>query len=564
VASEPQLTYGGVELLYDKNYQAQSFLDRFLSLNDLRAFTEPITRVNGRTGNLSGFHNNVGLPFPNYPPPPTPRINQLYWPTGASRWAQGLFLASKEAKDLIVAGAYADNEIGPLTLKVCDGVTTLEIPLYLLPPRPISCVPNPSAALKSNTLWLLPLVDVRYYWQWKNFGDNEVANGDTWEELITLLEGQLGITLTVPEFSDDYLFPDIVELSRRCETVPVMLDAVAQSLGLRFLRDVNTDNYILYSFDSSELELAVNETEFNGAWSQIAGDPFDTPLIPENVKVSYPQVINQCGKVVQDGNKVTIKTKEHTSYISEWTNYVVAEGYDKVFHSTCWADYRTGSLANDSELDALAEVIAADYYKSLRRQYDRTFVGIKKWSFVNYDDHVLFWFGVEHENSNLSAITSPDGGGYSTVIREEPERLYLTRVHSVPYNFGVEQQLSNIEDQDAGEPTCSGGGLIIRFHVTSADSETRSVLAEITSVPNGMTVDDMPGQDTLAGVVTVCDPNGCFFNEPSGELIGREGWAAYMQPLEGQAEPCQEEGYEEPQWEVFSLCCPSGECEEPA
>lgn len=121
------------------------------------------------------------------------------------------------------------------------------------------------------------------------------------------------------------------------------------------------------------------------------------------------------------------------------------------------------------------------------------------------------------------------------------------------------------EDHTVGWVMRAGGGrggLTIRFRVITAHPESRSVTATIIAVPYGMTREEMPGQ-FVAGNVFICDPNGCYFNETGGELLGRDGWAEYMQPLDGHAGPCQEYPYApDPQWEVKALCCPLPGCDE--
>lgn len=100
---------------------------------------------------------------------------------------------------------------------------------------------------------------------------------------------------------------------------------------------------------------------------------------------------------------------------------------------------------------------------------------------------------------------------------------------------------------------------IIRFVVLTQDPGTRSVLAQVTAVPNGCDVEELPEVDgsvvggIFIGHIEICDPIGCFFTEPDPELIGRHGWAKYMLPVEPNV--CQpDQNYLVPMWEVFSLC----------
>jgi len=99
----------------------------------------------------------------------------------------------------------------------------------------------------------------------------------------------------------------------------------------------------------------------------------------------------------------------------------------------------------------------------------------------------------------------------------------------------------------------------IRFMIISTDQTTRSALVEIRGRPYGCGLGDLPGTDLGGTVAEVCDPAGCFFNEPPEQLMGREGWARYMMPV--LPSPCSPYAYPIlPEWEVFSLCCAERDC----
>lgn len=97
----------------------------------------------------------------------------------------------------------------------------------------------------------------------------------------------------------------------------------------------------------------------------------------------------------------------------------------------------------------------------------------------------------------------------------------------------------------------------VRFLILIQDAGTRSVLAQVTAVQNGCSLESLP--DIIGTEIEICDPIGCFFNEPDPALIGRHGWAKYMLPLE--INVCQPDvNYLIPMWEVFSLCPAPPEC----
>lgn len=113
----------------------------------------------------------------------------------------------------------------------------------------------------------------------------------------------------------------------------------------------------------------------------------------------------------------------------------------------------------------------------------------------------------------------------------------------------------------------SGSGVTtIRFLVISSDPTTLTVLGEVKAWDAGYTLYDVPGDLNAAfglgpplGVVEVCDPSGCYFDEPYDMLFGRMGWAKYTSSLT--ADSCRT-GYPPfpPKWEVFSLCCAKPLC----
>jgi hypothetical protein len=121
------------------------------------------------------------------------------------------------------------------------------------------------------------------------------------------------------------------------------------------------------------------------------------------------------------------------------------------------------------------------------------------------------------------------------------------------------------QDSKRWEVIEAGGGVrpcdTVRFQILVADTLTRTALCVITARDYGCGIPDVPGTVLDGQAVEVCDPGGCFFNEPNPPLVGREGWAKYMMPVRG-ASWCQgDTPYPmEPEWEVFSLCCAIDSC----
>jgi hypothetical protein len=106
----------------------------------------------------------------------------------------------------------------------------------------------------------------------------------------------------------------------------------------------------------------------------------------------------------------------------------------------------------------------------------------------------------------------------------------------------------------------------IRFRIVSSDPADFMVLGKVLAWDGDSGFDRFdiqddvngPGQIPL-GVVEVCDPTGCFFDEPPDELFDRTGWARRMYSEEGDG--CRSRYPPYPTlWEVFSLCCKRKAC----
>lgn len=107
----------------------------------------------------------------------------------------------------------------------------------------------------------------------------------------------------------------------------------------------------------------------------------------------------------------------------------------------------------------------------------------------------------------------------------------------------------------------------IRFQIVSSDVTTATAFGEVRGWDEGFKLPDVPGDlNTIIGispplgVVEICDPAGCYFDEPSDILLGRQGWARRMDS--NTPDQCRR-GYApfSAKWEVFALCCRKPVCE---
>jgi len=430
------ITLADIPLLVpDGDGELVRWMNRYMPIEDLQiACDDPVAVASPRTDGRTGVRAHTGLPRPNWPAPPRPRLNSLYWPTGATRWARGYFLATEEAKDQIVAAAgnESSGQMTKIKLKMGDQGEDddpedhrwiLEADVWVLPPRPISSLDagQQSGDYEETTLWLIPVVDDRYFWQYRNVDDFSVTTSTTWANLIDTLETALGLSSPIDHDTVDveYLNPDPIEFTRRRDNAAVLLDAVAFSVNQRVVRQLD-GSVTMRNYGNASADLDEN---LNREWRFAAGAIFSSHHggIPAKTLMTFPEYID---RIIKQGGE--LRTKENDAPNG---TKGTASSRRKVVHSTCYADMPIagGSTPdNDSKLSGLASQWNTDYYGWLDKKFDMTFVGMFEWEGTGYDDAVLWEFG------------TPLGDGGS--------RKATTRVWSLPQNFGVETQLSQDPD----------------------------------------------------------------------------------------------------------------------
>lgn len=412
------ISYAGVDLLLpDPGGEVQQWLDRFMSLEDLRLFGgEPMAIRSQRTSSRTGYKSGNGLPLPNYPAAPPTRINSLWWPTGASRWGRANFLASAAQKDAVMAACSSGDGLSnsPQNLVIGDPnqATVTASGMYLLPPRPVAC---------SGDLWLLSLVDARYWWQFIPMDYLSLTSASTWADLFGAVSTALGLSITYSAVHADYLNTDPDELSRSFANAAMFFDAISHSVGKRVVFGLDGTCASLLASEALEV-LAANEELQN--WTRAAGATFhnEPGNRPANVRVVFPKFES---------------LKPNCSGIVRFVDVAIGglAGTYKTIFSSCWADYTTdptaGEADNQDKLDALANRIATDYAAWLDKKIDLTFNGILNWAPTGFEDGIQFDFG-----------------------RQLPDLQYLasTRVISLPWDFGVEQNLSQDSEVPVYEP----------------------------------------------------------------------------------------------------------------
>lgn len=137
------------------------------------------------------------------------------------------------------------------------------------------------------------------------------------------------------------------------------------------------------------------------------------------------------------------------------------------------------------------------------------------------------------------------------------------------YGFNVDDAAALLQSIGTGETTYQearprgrGSSRVtsVRFKIVSSDPTTLSGLANIIAWDYGFAKTQIPA--TIAGntIIEICDPMGCFLNEPNVDLTDRAGVAVYRDS--DVIDNCRT-GYApfDGVWEVTSLCCKLLSCD---
>jgi hypothetical protein len=171
------------------------------------------------------------------------RLNTFRFPTGAQRWGYGHFLCNSDAVGYLLGVAQPKGQPWqkiPLAMgnpESNQGGTlvageTMSVNVYLMPPTPLSGIRGLSGQLQS--LYLLTVVDQRYFWWWQNFGNTTITSSTTWANLVQVVQSALNLsTITVDTISPAYLQPSVEMFSLPYEPIPIIFDAIAKNIGMR-------------------------------------------------------------------------------------------------------------------------------------------------------------------------------------------------------------------------------------------------------------------------------------------------------------------------------------------
>jgi len=383
------------------------------------------------------------VPYPDHPPI---KINQLYWPTGAQRW--GIFYGLARQKDLL--GIYGlpprgGAAIDRLTLGISDAdQNTYQIDvdgMTLLPPVSIDFVP-PGKRSQADGLYIIPIVDQRYFWQWQSTGDLTITSGTTWASLFGTIATAINAVLALSPIHTFYLTPSIEDLTRDYGNAAAMLDAMSHSVGHRIVMELNgivksqtffvADDPISQNLASGWKGVSggAKSVHLDAANELIRDGAFHYTVVPDAVRISFPRLCENAPETLDDryaytfgvlGTVPIATSPEEGPWAlpptiwqgSEVPLTAAAGSTQKPILSTAGANFlpfpAPELLANNTDLSNLAARIAWDFYRGLVWQYDLTFAGIVPWRPSAYDDFVVWSVGTlrnQAEGTGRVALTT--------------------------------------------------------------------------------------------------------------------------------------------------------------
>jgi hypothetical protein len=169
------------------------------------------------------------LPTPNPPPVKSDRpvLGRLTWPVGASRWATFHHLVTQAQLAAIRTAIGSTAAAKPLTIS--DGTNLIAPDLWMLPARPV-------CRRGSDELFLLALVDERYFWWQEGDQSPNTTTYASWSALYSDLFAKVGVgSPTLETVASAYSTPTD-RWAVGPKPIPLLLDAAAELIGQRVVR----------------------------------------------------------------------------------------------------------------------------------------------------------------------------------------------------------------------------------------------------------------------------------------------------------------------------------------
>jgi len=346
-------------------------------------------------------------------PPIRPGV--LWYPSGASRFAIFYGIVDGTALAAIRQQALSGQTYSARTFIMSqqdsqgNTVSSITLQMYMLPPRPLFQNPGEGLSATPRTdLWLITLVDDRYFFWLKNTGNISTSTGVQWSALYSTLAADLGITLTADAINTNYNNYFVSTLfSAHYDNAAFMLDGAAYNVGQRIVRALG-GSYNAWNVATSVAQVKTNLLGLNtlagggllnvrcdvtpNTYPSLVGQALDTPgLLPKKVTVAFP--------LTEDGSPTTELWPVDVNFtdltLPELSCSATNQG-TKTFRDTQEAIFTQGVWSNQSTLQNLANQIALDWYRYQSAWVEARFPGIVAWAPEGLSD-AIEWIYREDE-----------------------------------------------------------------------------------------------------------------------------------------------------------------------
>jgi hypothetical protein len=424
-------------------------------LDDLveRYHTQSLSRLLCENAAVHACRGNSCL-INNYQPLPAPRINQLVIPTGSTRWSYCLLLASDKIKEKI----YTESDNGRRAMNLVFGSPigsrnesdhSIVLTVNILPPRPITPphqiqrvkfipgIPDDPETEENEAvparyefeddpnhqgLWLIPVVDERYYWQFKHVGtlaetvadeetDYTIPNNAVNLMLDLAAEGHVKNPGVNPAY-DEEILPACIT-SNDYENLPIVMDSVFAHYGQRLVVDIGCWDKVAEAYVTPS-----NTAPASGRTRYVVLDGLNS------VYVFDDSIEGKIGiRAVTWADSTTVTQSASSEAVTVGKPFLVAGGmssshgvspvYDTYVCTPSSVDIQTTSgvyvnktpVANSYKTspvkaiwrtewasdppDTLVDQAGRDYFYQFYRQFDYTFAGVQPWQQGYFDDYMV-------------------------------------------------------------------------------------------------------------------------------------------------------------------------------
>lgn len=351
------ISYGGVYLIPPPGH-LRAWLDANLALPDR---LQDFAHLDAAGPQLAA----LGTPAVARDLPP--RLGTLRWPVGAANWATAYAVCDDKQLNQIRQQAYAGGGLLALPFWLGDGTRSLTVNLFMLPPRRLS-------APDGNPLWLLTLVDQRYFW-WQNAAALTVTEGTTtWAQLYAAIGSALGVTISADPVAPAYMTPPAA-FAAKYDSLPLLLDAAAAAVGQRLV--VGLDGTVrALNVVSAQALLTANLTAASPILAggkfrlSTADNPYDLPaLVPSNFSVVFPAASGGAYSGAWHAEAVTLASLALSDFLG-----VSGNGRTQVLRAL------QPVAASGSQITAWAQQAATDWLRWRVAGVAASFAGVCPWA----------------------------------------------------------------------------------------------------------------------------------------------------------------------------------------